>query len=118
MTLALNGLRILARVDGKLDAGTYEQIEPYEGKEPYWPDYVDVNFPRNWEAADDIVNNAKSYAIYNEDTGQMEARFEGEKNGKSALQRANEARDGAKVTLAVDLEVADDAAEETTTDGK
>lgn len=102
------GLRVLAHVVD-LDASAIDAIEPYEGDEPYFPEYVDANFPRDFDVTDSIVAATDGYAIADEG-GEIVARFEGERNGKSAYQRAQEAAAGATVTLAVD--VPDDEADE------
>ena len=96
------GLRTLARVNGELDAAAIDAILPYEGDEPYFPDYVDANLPRDWETTDSIVAATKGHAIADED-GSIIARFEGVRDGKTSLQRAEEARAGARVTLALDV---------------
>ncbi len=103
------GIRVLVHVVG-IDAAALDAIEPYEGDEPYFPDYVDANFPRDFDVTDSIVSAADGYALADE-SGEIIARFEGEKNGKSAYQRAQEAAAGARVTFAVD--VSDDEADET-----
>ena len=96
------GLRVLAQVDGELDAAALAAIEPYEGDEPYWPDYVDANFPRDWEVTDTVVEATKGHAIANE-AGEIIARFEGDRDGKTSYQRAMEAVAGAKVSLNLEL---------------
>lgn len=95
------GLRVLVHVEG-LDAAAIDAIQPYEGDEPYFPDYVDANFPRDFDVTDSVVDAADGYAIADE-SGTIVARFEGERNGKSAYQRAQEAAAGATVRLAVDI---------------
>ncbi len=95
------GLRVLAHVVG-IDAAALDAISPYEGDEPYFPDYVDANFPRDFDVTDSVVAASDGYAIADE-SGDIIARFEGERNGKSAYQRAQEAAAGAKVTFAVDV---------------
>lgn len=101
------GLRVLAHVEGNLDAAAIDAIQPYEGDEPYFPDYVDANFPRDFDVTDSVVAATDGYAIADE-SGEIIARFEGEKSGKSAYQRAQEAAAGARVTLAVDVPDDDD----------
>jgi hypothetical protein len=96
------GLRVLAKVDN-LDASAIDAIEPYEGDEPYFPEYVDANFPRDFDVTDSIVAATTGYAIA-DDSGEVVARFEGERNGKTAYQRAQDAAAGATVTLAVDIQ--------------
>lgn len=96
------GLRTLTRVDGDLDPASIAAIEPYEGDEPYFPDYVDTNMPRDWETTDSIVEATKGHAIADQD-GEIIARFEGTRDGKTSVQRAEEARAGARVSLNLNL---------------
>lgn len=104
MTLAdQTGLRVLTRVDGELDAGTYEALQPYEGDEPYFPDYVDSELPHDYGVSESIVEATKGHAIADE-FGNIQARFEGERNGKSSLQRATEARASARVVFTADIQ--------------
>lgn len=106
----VEGLRVLIRVDGELDQATVDAVTPYEGDEPYFPDHVDAELPRDLEATETIVAATKGHAIADE-SGNIIARFEGERNGKSSIQRAVEARSGAKVVLTMDLpedDIADD----------
>lgn len=111
MTMAVDtGLRILTKVDGQLSPGVMDAIEPYEGDEAYYPDYVDVELPRDDYATEEIVEAGTGrYAIWSEDEQKVIARFEGEKNGMTALQRAFQARAGAKVVLDFSIEGLDDA---------
>ncbi len=103
------GLRVLAKVDN-LDASAIDAITPYEGDEPYFPDFVDANFPRDFDVTDSVVDATTGYAIADE-SGEIIARFEGDRDGKSAYQRAQEAAAGAKVTLALELPTGDPAGE-------
>jgi hypothetical protein len=116
-TLGDHGLRVLAKVDGNLGPAAIDAISPYEGDEPYFPDYVDANFPRNQEITEEVVEATDGYAVADE-AGNIIARFEGERNGKSAYQRAQEAVAGAKVSLAVDFDPGDEAVTEDPTPEK
>ena len=95
------GLRVLAQVEN-LDPSAIDAITPYEGDEPYFPDYVDANFPRDFDVTDSVVEATTGFAIADEN-GDIIARFEGDRDGKSAYQRAQEAVAGAKVTLALEV---------------
>lgn len=95
------GLRVLAKVP-TLDAAAIDAISPYEGDEPYFPDYVDANFPRDFDVTDSVVAATTEHAIADEG-GEIIARFVGDKDGKTSYQRAQEAAAGAKVTLALEV---------------
>lgn len=110
-----HGLRVLAQVDGNLSPGAIDAIMPYEGDEDYFPDYVDANFPRNQEVTEEVVEATTGYAVADEG-GQIIARFVGERNGKSAYERANDAVAGARVTLAVDFDPGVEAEGDPSTD--
>jgi hypothetical protein len=95
------GLRVLAKVD-QLDPSAIDAIEPYEGDEPYFPDYVDADFPRDFDVTDSVVAATTEFAIADEG-GDIIARFVGDKDGKSANQRAHDAVAGAKVSLNIEV---------------
>lgn len=112
-TLGEHGLRVLTHVGDRLSPNALDAIIPYEGDEPYFPDYVDANFPRNQEITEEVVEAADGYAVADE-AGNIIARFEGERNGKSAYQRAQDAVAGAKVSLAIEFDPGEDAVDEPT----
>jgi uncharacterized protein YfiM (DUF2279 family) len=89
---------------------------PYEGDEPYFPDFVDADFPRDFDVTDSIVAATTGYAIADE-SGEIIAKFVGDKDGKTANQRAHDAAAGAKVTLAVEVSDDDAVAEDTESSG-
>lgn len=102
------GIRVLARVDGNLDDATLAALQPYEGDEPYFPDYADLSFAHNQEYSEEIVDRTLGHALADSD-GDILYRFEGDKNGKSSLERAEMARNSMRRVVTVEFDGKDEA---------
>ena len=104
------GVRILARVDGKLDPETIEALRPYEGDEPYFPEYIDLSIPHNQEFTENIVEATLGHALADE-TGEIIVRFEGERGGKTTLERAAQAKASMRRVVTTEFDGLEEAAE-------
>ena len=103
------GVRVLAKV-GDLDEATLDALRPYEGDEPYFPDYVDVSIPHDDAYSETIVDSTQGHALADE-SGGIIARFEGEKNGMTSLERAEKARTSMRRVVTVEFDGAEDEAQ-------
>lgn len=103
------GVRVLARVEG-LDEPTLEALRPYEGDEPYFPEYVDTSIPHDQEFTETIVEATRGHALADE-TGEIIVRFEGDRAGKTSLQRAAEAKASMRRVVTTEFDGLDEATE-------
>lgn len=89
-------LMLLRRIEG-VHPTTLVELAKDEGEQPYFPEYVDNDRPRDAELTDELMKHTLGFGVAKGD-GQIIGKFK-------KLQQAEAARANAKITFDVNVDV-------------